>query len=187
METYVCFLRGINVGGNKIIPMTDLRRLFEKLGFGGVKTYIQSGNVVFRSTERKTSSLEKKIIEGIKNKFGFEVNVIVRSLRELQGVIASNPFAPGNSSLGVRTYFTLMLQVPTREKLAELEELRRLSKKGTSTDDDLKVIGSTIYVSCHKGWSKSPFNSSVTEKLLKVETTSRNFETMKKLEEIAKF
>ncbi len=184
-EVYVSFLRGINVGGNKIIPMVDLKRMFEELGFDDVKTYIQSGNVVFVSPKKAPSLLEQAITEGIKNQFGIDVGNIVLSKEKLEKTIELNPFRQVKTEGGSRIYFTLMMDSPSKEKVAALEEMKKKITMTGGADDDVRVVGRTIYVLCRNGWSKSPFNSSTTEKVLKVDTTSRNFETMSRLAEMA--
>ena len=89
-NTYIALLRGINVSGHKKIKMPDLKAMFEALGFTNVRTYIQSGNVVFESNF--AADLESKISAKILEQFGFEVSVICRTAEELEQVIARNPY-----------------------------------------------------------------------------------------------
>ncbi len=84
MTNYISILRGINVGGQKSIKMADLKTLYENLGFSNVKTYVQSGNVVFQTKAEKTELLEQKIHGQIKAKYGFEVPVIVMTVDKLK-------------------------------------------------------------------------------------------------------
>ena len=77
MKKFIALLRGINVSGQKKIKMSDLKLLFEDLGFQNVETYIQSGNVIFSSKEKSIKKLESKISSGIKSKYGFDVPVLV--------------------------------------------------------------------------------------------------------------
>lgn len=186
MKTYIALLRGINVGGNKIIPMADLKRVFEKLGFDDVKTYIQSGNVVFGSPKKEPSRLEQVITEGINKHFGIDVKNIVLSKEELEKIIERNPFRQRKTDGDGRIYFTMMMDSPSRERLPALEGIKKEIAMASGTEDDFRVVGRTIYVLCRNGWSKSPFNSSTTEKILKVDTTSRNLETIEKLIAIAR-
>jgi uncharacterized protein (DUF1697 family) len=90
-------LRGINVGGNKRIKMDDLRKSFEGLGFEQVKTYIQSGNVVFKAGKAPSVALGKKIEARIVSDFGFSVSVIVRTGADLGQTIAANPLFSASS------------------------------------------------------------------------------------------
>lgn len=92
MKKYISMLRGINVSGQKKIKMNELRTLYESLGFRPVKTYIQSGNVIFKSPASDTSELVSNIETKIKQTFGFSVSVIIRTASEFQHVINNNPF-----------------------------------------------------------------------------------------------
>lgn len=113
MTTYIALLRGINVGGNKIIKMLDLKALFQSLGFANVRTYIQSGNVVFESDEGSVSLLRGVIERQIHEVFGFEVSVIIRTLAEMENVIANDPFScpsQRNSKDGMLLFYQPSLQ-----------------------------------------------------------------------------
>src|SRR6476660_3277916 len=90
-NTYIALLRGINVSGHKKIKMPELKAMFENLGFTNVRTYIQSGNVVFESATAE--DLESKISTKIEVQFGFEVSVICRTSEEMEDVIKRNPYA----------------------------------------------------------------------------------------------
>ncbi len=186
MPVYISLLRGINVGGNKIILMDDLRKLYEKLRLTNVRTYIQSGNVAFVAKKKNPIELGKLIKDGVKESFKFEVGVIVLELGQLDRLIAGNPFSDGRVRRGGRIYFTFLLQAPPKEKINELDGMKMKLAKASMSEDDFEIIGRTIYVLCRNGWSKSPFNSSITEKVLRVETTSRNLETIEKLAEIGR-
>ena len=94
MTRYVAFLRAINVGGH-VVKMEALRKLFESMGFQRVETYIASGNVIFDSEARKTSSLEKKIEDQLKTALGYEVGTFLRSIHELTTLVETIPFVAG--------------------------------------------------------------------------------------------
>lgn len=87
MITYIAFLRGINVSGHKIIKMTELAKMFTDMKFKNVKTYIQSGNVLFESDEKDIAKLETKLEKEILKTFGFDVMVFVRAKEELEGIV----------------------------------------------------------------------------------------------------
>ena len=95
MKTYIALFRGINVGGTKVLPMKDLVTQLENLGSQNVKTYIQSGNVVFQSKEEDASLLSNKIGAAIKKSHGFEPQVLLLELEEMERAVASNPFPAG--------------------------------------------------------------------------------------------
>ncbi len=94
MTKYAALLRGVNVGGNAIIKMTDLKKMFESFGLDEVSTYIQSGNVIFKSKESSAEKLAVKIEKGIKTSWGKELKVFVFSSDQLQKAADHNPFKP---------------------------------------------------------------------------------------------
>ena len=89
--TYVALLRGINVGGNNIIPMKALQATFVKMGFSGVRTYIQSGNVIFQSPLLDARKLEKTIEQVLSKKYDYEARVVIRSLEEMVNIVKNIP------------------------------------------------------------------------------------------------
>jgi uncharacterized protein (DUF1697 family) len=91
MVQYVALLRGINVGGNNIIGMTELRRCFEAYDFDNVATYIQSGNVLFEAGERRADSLSATIEAGLAERFGYQARIVLRSHAQMQAIIAEAP------------------------------------------------------------------------------------------------
>ena len=90
--TWIALLRGINVGGNKLLAMADLRAMLASSGYANVRTHIQSGNAIF-DARQTAARLEQEISSSIRRAFGLEVTVIVRTAAELAGVVAANPFA----------------------------------------------------------------------------------------------
>ena len=92
MKKFIALLRGINVSGQKKIKMSELQLLFEKMGFQDVETYIQSGNVVFSSKKKSIEKIETKISSGIKNKFSFDIQVVVINPKEIESILKNNPF-----------------------------------------------------------------------------------------------
>ncbi|MBK7267288.1 MAG: DUF1697 domain-containing protein [Ignavibacteriales bacterium] len=101
MPQYIALLRGINVSGHKIIKMAELKELLMSIGFRNVQTYIQSGNVVFESDDTSIPDLELSIMSGIAGKYGFDVEVMVRTVNEFSRIIETNPFpdAEGTSCI----------------------------------------------------------------------------------------
>ena len=92
MKTYLAFLRGINVGGHHKILMKNLRELLSKIGFKDVKTYIQSGNVIFKSDIESNSLLEEKILNIIKDKYNYSIDVVVKQPQDIQAILDNSPF-----------------------------------------------------------------------------------------------
>lgn len=110
---YVAFLRGINVGGNVLVPMERLKRTFEALRFTNVRTVLASGNVLFQAPAMPVATLGKRIEKTLEKHFGRKIGVIVRSLDRLRRLAASEPFKDVNVSPETRLYVTFL---PERQK-----------------------------------------------------------------------
>jgi uncharacterized protein (DUF1697 family) len=124
MAHYVALLRGINVGGNNIIKMTELRRCIEELGFGNVATYIQSGNVLFETSEPRQASLSVRIEDALLQRFGYQARIVLRSHRQLQAVVADAPAGFG-SQPDLYRYDVIFL----REPLSAAEAMQALKTR----------------------------------------------------------
>lgn len=175
MQTYIALLRGINVGGKRKILMKDLTNLFVDLNFNNIKTYIQSGNVIFDSSKKSNNIIEEKISEAIFEKFKFEVPVIVRTKAELQKIISQNPFADKNKD---NLHFTLLNEVPKKEniKLLTTQDFR---------PDIFHIKENNIFLFIEGKYHKSKLTNNFFESKLKVNTTTRNCKTIFKLLELA--
>lgn len=128
MTTYISILRGINVGGQKIIKMDALRKMYEKLHFEDVKTYVQSGNVIFSAKEKDTKALEKLIASQIEKDFGFDVSIIVLNIKTLEEIIENNPFAKDNLKETEFLHVTFLANNPSefdKEKIIEKKTSKR--------------------------------------------------------------
>lgn len=91
MTTYAAFLRGINVGGNTPVSMAELKACFENMGFSRVATYINSGNVIFCAEQTDARALEKQIEKALRAQFGYDIRVVVRSMREMERLLDRAP------------------------------------------------------------------------------------------------
>ena len=176
MKTYIALFRGINVGGKNKLQMKDLVAALEDLGCQDVSTYIQSGNVVFRSEERDASSLSDGIMATIGERHGFEPRVLVLSSEELEKAVRSNPFREAESE--PKTLHLYFLAAPLeRPDLDALEEM-----KG---DRESFVLGDDVfYLHAPDGVGRSKLAANV-DKLLGVPTTARNWRTVRKVMEMA--
>ena len=177
MTRFIALLRGINVGGRKSVPMAELGKLLESQGFSNVVTYIQSGNAVF-SSSMKEAAIQKKIEEALLARFGFEVIVFVLSSSKLSSFLKANPFAKRSLHEGERIYFTLLSSKPEPANAAKLSALN-------GQGDELVAVGDVVYIFCRGGYGRSAFSNPAVEKILKLSATTRNSETMKKLDELA--
>ncbi|SIS41660.1 Uncharacterized conserved protein, DUF1697 family [Zobellia uliginosa] len=177
MKVYIALLRGINVGGKKRLPMADLRAMLNDRGFSNVKTYIQSGNVVFQSHEEDTGALEVSIAEGIKSSFGFEVSVLVKTKKEFENIVMGNPFTDSGSVSRKQVYFVLLKNPPEKERSATFG-------RETYANEDFTITDYCVYLLCKAGYGKAKLNNNRIEGKLKVEATARNYGTMVKLLEM---
>lgn len=176
---YIALLRGINVGGKKSIKMTDLNTLFQALGFNNVKTYIQSGNVVFDYETTDTTKIADKIKLKINETFCYEVETIIRTEEELINIINNNPFIKEDNIEVDKLYVTLLSNLPQQTLLDSLE----LKKE---EDEKFAILGRTIYLYCPNGYGNTKLNNTMFEKKLKTVATTRNLKTINKLLEMVK-
>jgi uncharacterized protein (DUF1697 family) len=174
MTAYIALLRGINVSGHKPVPMADLKAMFAKLGFKDARTYIQSGNVVFRNEGNDPGKMAKAIEAGILKAFGFEVPVIVRSADQLAAVAEANPWRKKKLADTERVYISYLDQAPSKEAAAALALI-------AGGNDEFILIGTEVYILARGGYGKSVFSNTLMEKKLKVRSTTRNLETTMKL------
>ncbi|MFZ5825534.1 MAG: DUF1697 domain-containing protein [Bacillota bacterium] len=175
MVTYIALLRGINVSGHRLIKMSDLQQMFTGLGLGRVKTYIQSGNVLFESAEA-AEPLSRRIEQEIKAVFGFDVPVILRTAAELEGVVAHSPFTAGE---GESLYVSFLAEEPTEEGLNRLPA-------DTGGVDEYQVVGREIYILYRQSAHKSKLSNSFFEQRLRMPATTRNWQTVTRLVDLSR-
>ncbi len=178
MHTYIALLRGINVNGQKMIPMEKLRSLFEDLGLTGVVTYIQSGNVVFQSALAKHFILEKKIQTAIRDAFGFSVPVLVKTREEWQEIISANPFVGKKDIDESFLHVTLLSDTPNQSVIDEI-------MAGEYGGDESIFSGKVVYLYCPGGYGKTKLSNAFFEKKTKLIATTRSWRTVLKLLELA--
>ncbi|NNE32081.1 MAG: DUF1697 domain-containing protein [Winogradskyella sp.] len=171
MNTYIALLRGINVGGHKKIPMAALRDLLTAAGLVNVKTYIQSGNVIFQSSSKSKVNLETLIKTTIKNGFDFDVPVQVKQPSEIRSIIEGCPFS---TDIITSSYFMLLNQGPEKGLLYELQQEK-------NDEEPFVILNNCIYIHYEHGAGKSKRGVNWFEKKLKVDATARNYRTMVKL------
>ena len=125
MIKYVALLRGINVGGNKLIRMAELKRIFASLGLKNVQTYIQSGNVLFESSRADSVALTKHIETSLHKAVGFEVPVVLRTTAELEAIVKLNPFSKVKPDADAKLYVTFLVEaLKTKPKIPLLSPKR---------------------------------------------------------------
>lgn len=178
MKTYIAFLRGINVGGQKKMQMAEVRKMMTDIGFRDIQTYIQSGNIVFRSDVDTTEKLEGLIHAAIDTTFGFDVPVIVKSVTEMKDIIVQNPFKNEVDLAENRIYFVLLQGAPNIELVHTFKSEKYLN-------EIFSVSNNCVYLCCKNGYGKAKLNNNVIERKLKVKATARNYRTMNKMVELA--
>jgi len=179
MPTYISMLRGINVGGHKRVKMDLLRASFEALEFEQVKTYIQSGNVVFKTGRLSPGGLSKRIEERILKDFGFPASVISRTADELSRTIANNPFLKERGMDPEKLHVMFLSQAPTPAALKKLTDL-------TAAPDQLRHSDREIYFYLPNGVSQSVLMKSPVDRILSVVTTTRNWRTVNSLHQMCR-
>lgn len=177
MARYIALLRGINVGGNKKVPMARLRELMEGLGYTDVATLLQSGNAVFTSPEKNPARLVKQLEAAIAGEFGFEVPVIVRTRDELAQAIEANPL-PGAEDAPSQFLVTFLSGEPDPKRLKEIDAAAYLP-------DEFRVVGREIYARFPHGIRDSKLATVLGGPRLGVTPTARNWSTVTKLLELA--
>jgi len=176
---YISVLRGINVGGHKKILMADLKDLYAKLGFSDVVSYIQSGNVVFESSEKDVDQLKISIENAISSRYGFDVPVIIRTHSEIKAAVESHPFGEFDLKTDGSKYFlTLLSEVPHKDKCNALLTLVKSPEK-------LVIVGKHIYIHYPNGAGRTKLTNTLIENKLNVSATARNWKTVMKLIELS--
>lgn len=176
METYIALLRGINVAGQKKMPMAILRDHFEQWGFTAVQTYIQSGNIVFKYPTKSPEEIAASIQQHIQMTYGFEVPVMVIRPARLEKILANNPFIEDKDPK--RIYLTFLSAVPAVDRVQAL----------TSQDfepEEYRIVEQHIYFFSPQSYGRAKMNNNFFEKKLKVNATTRNWRTSNKLLEMA--
>ncbi|XEC96583.1 DUF1697 domain-containing protein [Paenibacillus tarimensis] len=177
MPVYTALLRGINVSGHKIIKMDRLKSIFESLEYQHVRTYIQSGNVIFQSSESQEELLRETIEAELRSSLGYDIPVVVRSQTELEETIRRNPFPKILENESV--YVSFLYEEPSAEAVDHL-----LSYKNDA--DDFVVMHREVYILCRKNYGTSLLSKNFLEKKLGVYATTRNWNTVNKLATLCK-
>ena len=179
MELFISVLRGINVSGQKKILMADLKALYEELGFANIKTYIQSGNVVFKTEGRRSNQdLAKEIETAIQLKYGFAVPVIIRRGAELSQLVAANPFLPSSTIDPEKLHVTFLADTPQQINIDKINTFNY-------PPDQFVIIGQEIFLYIPDRYSDSKLSNSFFENKLKVTATTRNWKTVNQLLQMA--
>lgn len=173
---YVALLRGINVGGNTMIKMSELSAMLESLGFESVKTYINSGNIGFDYAKTAEKKLVAKIEKAIEETFGKKVAVMVRERKDIDRVLSNNPF-DGEFESHKEMHVLFLSEEMSADKEKQLLD-------ACPEGERYKCIGRELYCHLPKGVIDSLLGKSFLEKKLKLSSTGRNWRTVQKLAEL---
>ena len=177
MNTYIALFRGINVVGSNLLPMKELKLVLEKDGCIDVQTYIQSGNVIFRSPMSDAARLANRLTAAVSRSHGFEPRVVVLTRGELERAAAGNPFPEaGENPKSLHLFF--LAELPKRTDLKSCEALRVKTER-------FELKGRIFYLHTPDGFGTSKLATRA-EKLLGVEATARNWRTVTTLLEMTK-
>src|ERR1700732_549408 len=178
MPVVISMLRGVNVGGHNKIKMDALRALCESLKLRDPRTYVQSGNVVFRTEERDLGRLAKRLESEIERSFGFRPDVIFRTTAELRKAIARNPFALRRGIEPSRLLVIFLANDPGQEARDQVLTIK-------TDPEELRIDGREIYIYYPNGLARPKLSWTVIEKTLKTRGTGRNWNSVTKLLEMA--
>lgn len=178
MPVVISLLRGVNLGGQKILKMDALRALYESLKFEDVATFIQSGNVVFRTNERDLSKICKRIGDGIEKSYGFRPEVILRTTEEMRGVIARNPFAKRQ---GIEPGKLLVWFLPATPDAEARKKLLTVKIQ----QEELRLEERELYIYFPDGQGRSKLSLPAIDRALKMLGSGRNWNSVQKLMEMA--
>ncbi|SHJ57820.1 DUF1697 domain-containing protein [Propionispora hippei] len=182
LSTYIAMLRGINVGGKNTVRMEALRQMFEQLDFACVQTYIQSGNVVFKSAEGP-ETVQQSIEQKFEQAFGFTVPVLVRSLEELEKLIEHCPFSEEEleeaaaASTAESLYVAFLKQAPCPDDIERLSAYRNENEK-------FQIHGREVFLLFYQGIRNSKLANHLDK--LGIPITVRNWNTVNKLAALAR-
>jgi uncharacterized protein (DUF1697 family) len=174
--TNVALMRGLNLGSSNRMTMTDLSQLFVEAGCTDVRTYIQSGNVIFQASPSKLEKLPALIAKSIADRFGFKVPVVLRTVEQLGETVQNNPFLKaGVEEATLHVYF--LAGVPDARNISGLDPKRSLP-------DAFFVRGRDVYVQLPNGMARTKLSNAYFDSKLATISTARNWRTVLKLFEL---
>jgi uncharacterized protein (DUF1697 family) len=178
MAVVISMLRGVNLGPSRRVKMDALRALYASLKLRDAQTYVQSGNVVFRTDEKDMARLTQRIEKAIEKSFGFSCDVILRTPAELRQAIARNPFAARKDIHPSKLLVTFLVGEPSREAREKVLEIK-------ADPEELHIHGREIYIYFPNGMARPKLSWASIDKALRTSGTGRNWNSVQKLLEIA--
>jgi len=175
--THVALLRGINVGGRNTLPMARLVTMFEEAGCQRVRTYIQSGNVVFEAPAATARQVPAAVTASIAIAFGFQVPLVTRTARELERIVKANPFIELGTDLRL-LHVGFLANRPSAAQGATLDPHR-------SPPDAFTLRERELYLRCPNGMARTKLTNAYFDARLQTVTTIRNWRTTLRLLELS--
>ena len=175
-KLWIAFFRGINVGGNRVLPMKSLVTLIEGIGGRKVRTHIQSGNAVFCHVDHRAEKLAGRIETAVLKAHGFTPTVLLLTRKELESAAKANPFSAAVSA-PASLHLAFLAAPPVNADLDGLNAIKR-------ADEAYAIIGNTFYLHAPAGIGQSKLAARY-EKLLGVPATARNWNTVQKVLEMS--
>jgi uncharacterized protein (DUF1697 family) len=177
VATFIALLRGINVGGHRPVPMTELRALADQLGYGSVQSYIQSGNLLFTASG-KADAHAQALEQAIAKRFGFPVDVVVRSSRQWQGYLEENPF-PAASAVEPKAVMLALCRKKPKGDAASLLQERATGK------ERVELQGDALWIHYGNGFARTKLTPVLLDRLAGSPVTMRNWRTVQQLHALA--
>ena len=168
MNQKIALLRGINVGGKRKIRMADLRQLCTTLGYSNVQTYIQSGNIIFHTTENNNTDLQSQLSSAIDKQYGFQVPTIVLDAETFTDILSNNPFITDNDINSL--HVTFLDQAIPEEQTTALHL--------QNYPDQIACSTNLVYLKCTKKYHQTKYSNQYFEKQLNCQATTRNWKTI---------
>jgi uncharacterized protein (DUF1697 family) len=176
--TWIALLRGVNVGGNRMLPMAALTAMFEELGYAGAKTLLQSGNVVFRAPERNAAKLAARLERETASRLGVATTYLLRTAGEWGSIVANNPFPAEAVADPSRLLMLALSGAPAPGAVAALE-------RANPGKERLAVVGRELYVLYDRGMGTSKLTANLIDRHFGGVCTGRNWNTVLKLARLA--
>ena len=174
-QKYVAFLRGINVGGHHKVPMAELRKEMDAIGFKNVVTILNTGNIIFEGPSESLANLENKISTHLESVFGFPIPTIIRSIEMIESMLANNPFEGITVTKEIRLYVSFLWKAPESD----------FPIPWTSDDKSFQILGirdNTFLSVLDLSITKTPKAMEVLERNFGKDITTRNWNTIKRIE-----
>lgn len=176
-QTYIAILRGINLGSKNAIKMPELVKTFEDRGFSDVRSYIQSGNIIFKSKTERPDALQQRIHLAIAEDFDLDIPVLVLGATDLKRVRDENPFSAREGIDPAKLHVTFLESEPSKEKVNAIDVTKYLP-------DEFIVMGAVLYLHCPIAYGTTKLSNGFFESKFKMKATTRNWNTVNKLVEM---